>query len=166
MTTDDISPKRPTLVRGDRPAGFDRVWPMRGGSGKGKSRGPWVLGSVIALLALLLGILPVAARRGADWLWYRELGFERIFLTKVFAQWTLGVAAGVVALVVLYLNVRLALRALPHEEVPAVDRARGHRCISPVTSRKDRRKHDVGGVDAPIVVAALRDDDGLVLRAE
>ena len=125
MTTDDSSLNRPALVRADQPAGFGRSWQMRGGSGDGKSRSRWVLGVAIALLALLLGIVPVAARRGADWLWYRELGFERIFLTKIVAQWALGVAAGVVALVVLYLNARVALRDLPQEEVPAVDRARG-----------------------------------------
>jgi uncharacterized membrane protein (UPF0182 family) len=81
--------------------------------------------AAIVLMTLLLGIVPVAARRGADWLWYRELGFERIFLTKIVAQWALGLTAGVVALVVLYLNARIALRDLPQEEVPAVDRARG-----------------------------------------
>lgn len=125
MNTDESSSRRPTLVRAGRPAGFDRPGRMSGGAEEGKSRSRWVLGAAIVLMALLLGILPVAARRGADWLWYRELGFDQIFLTKIVAQWTLGLAGGVVAVVVLYLNARVALRDLPQEEVPAVDRARG-----------------------------------------
>ena len=65
-----------------------------------------LIGSVLALLVFL----PFLAGRLADWLWYREIGFERVFLTKIIAQWVLGAPAAVVAFAVLYGNARVALR--------------------------------------------------------
>src|SRR5688500_13151631 len=65
--------------------------------------------SIAAVLALLL-FLPFAAGRLADWLWYREIGFERVFFTKIIAQWVLGVPTALVAFAVLYGNARFALR--------------------------------------------------------
>jgi uncharacterized protein len=62
-----------------------------------------------ALLLLAVTILPFAARRLADWLWYRDLGYERVFLTKVVAQWVLFLTGGIVAFAVLFGNVRVAL---------------------------------------------------------
>lgn len=55
---------------------------------------------------------PAIATRVADWLWYRDVGFERVFLTKLAAQWALGVAAGVIGFLALYLNSRIALRGV------------------------------------------------------
>ena len=69
--------------------------------------------AVILLIASVLGLLvflPFLAGRLADWLWYREIGFERVFLTKIIAQWVLGAPAAVVAFAVLYGNARVALR--------------------------------------------------------
>ena len=65
--------------------------------------------AIIAVLAVLFVTPPIATRL-ADWLWYREVGFERVFLTMIGAQWALGLAAGLVGFVVLYLNARIALR--------------------------------------------------------
>ena len=65
--------------------------------------------SIAAVLALLL-FLPFAAGRLADWLWYREIGFERVFFTKIVAQWVLGVPTALIAFAVLYGNARFALR--------------------------------------------------------
>ena len=64
----------------------------------------------LAIVLLIIAFLPVASRRLADWLWYRDLGFERVFLTKVAAQWALGIVGGLAALAILIANVRLALR--------------------------------------------------------
>ena len=68
-------------------------------------------------IALLLAIGPAVATRLADWLWYRDVGFERVFLTKIAAQWALGVAAGLVAFTVLYVNARVALRGVPRKNL-------------------------------------------------
>ena len=64
---------------------------------------------MVAGVVILL-VLPAIARRLSDWLWYAEIGFERVFLTKVVAQWLLGGIAAVIAFAVFYANVRLALR--------------------------------------------------------
>jgi uncharacterized membrane protein (UPF0182 family) len=64
----------------------------------------------LALVLLIIAVLPVGAGRLADWLWYRDLGFERVFLTKVAAQWALGILGGLAAMAILIANVRLALR--------------------------------------------------------
>ena len=67
--------------------------------------------ALFGLLALvvLFFVLPAVSRRYADWLWYSEIGFERVFLTKIVAQWLLGIVAGVIAFAVFYGNLRLAL---------------------------------------------------------
>ncbi|NUO62614.1 MAG: UPF0182 family protein [Gemmatimonadaceae bacterium] len=70
-------------------------------------RARWILYALIVFLALFL-VLPVVATRLSDWLWYREIGFERVFFTKIVAQWTLGLPAGLVAFAVLYASARIA----------------------------------------------------------
>jgi uncharacterized protein len=65
-----------------------------------------------ALVILVFAVLPFAATRLADWLWYRDLGFERVFLTKIAAQWTLGIVGGLAAFGIIFANVRAALRGV------------------------------------------------------
>ena len=67
----------------------------------------------IAAVVAFLVIAPAVASRLADWLWYRDVGYERVFLTKILAQWALGLAAGIGGFVMLYLNGRVALRGVP-----------------------------------------------------
>lgn len=69
----------------------------------------WALVGLGVAFVLLL-FVPAVARRVTDWLWYREIGFERVFLTKILAQWILGGIAAAIAFAVFYGNVRLALR--------------------------------------------------------
>jgi uncharacterized membrane protein (UPF0182 family) len=57
-------------------------------------------------------VLPSLTTRLADWLWFREIGLERVFLTKLAAQWTIGLLSGAIAFAVLYGNARYALRGL------------------------------------------------------
>ena len=71
----------------------------------------WLRITAIVLAVLLMVGLPVAARL-SDWLWYREVGFERVFLTKVAAQWALGLAAGLCGFLLTYVNGRIALRGV------------------------------------------------------
>jgi uncharacterized membrane protein (UPF0182 family) len=81
-----------------------------------------------ALALLALALVPFAAGRLADWLWYRDLGFERVFLTKIAAQWALGVAGGLAALVMLVGNVRVAFRGAELDQLLGEERfgAQGH----------------------------------------
>ena len=78
----------------------------------------------LVLLFVVAVLFPFAAGRLADWLWYRDIGFERVFLTKIVAQWTLGLGVGLVAAVALYANVRLALRGAVLDELLAETRFR------------------------------------------
>jgi len=78
----------------------------RGGPGS-----PALRRALFVVVAFLFFAPPVA-RRVADWLWYRDVGYERVFLTMIVAQWALGVAAGVVGFALLYVNARVALRGV------------------------------------------------------
>ena len=79
----------------------------------------WLLAALVALLL----IAPAAARRLADWLWYREIGFERVFLLKIVAQWSLGIATGVAGAALLYLNARSALSRMERDPLRALAQA-------------------------------------------
>jgi uncharacterized membrane protein (UPF0182 family) len=78
----------------------------------------------LAALVLLIVVAPLAARRATDFLWFREIGYERVFVTKVVAQWTLGLVAGIASFLVLYANARVALRGMELPLVPIMDRIR------------------------------------------
>jgi len=102
-----MPPDDDPIIRSLRDAGI-RPMPQAGTSPRFPAPRAVVLliGSVLALLVFL----PFLAGRLADWLWYREIGFERVFLTKVIAQWALGAPAAIVAFAVLYGNARIAFR--------------------------------------------------------
>jgi uncharacterized protein len=115
----------PNLVRPAPRPGSYRGIPGRGGprapDGPRARIGPLI---AVAAVVVLLVILPTAATRYTDWLWFRELGFERVFLLKVAAQWVLGLTAGIGGFLVLAGNARVALRALDDEPVTVVERSR------------------------------------------
>jgi uncharacterized membrane protein (UPF0182 family) len=106
------------FVRSLREAGIRplRLKPVKGGRTPRRTR-LVILGIGLLIVALLL--TPALAARLADWLWFREIGFERVFLTRIAAQWAIGLAAGVLALLVLYGNARFALRGIDPEREPA-----------------------------------------------
>jgi len=66
---------------------------------------------IIVGIVILLGI-PAIATAVTDWLWYREIGFERVFTLKITAQILLGAGAFVLGFAALYGSARLALRGL------------------------------------------------------
>jgi uncharacterized membrane protein (UPF0182 family) len=101
-----MPPDDDPIIRGLRDAGIRPLRPPRG-VGFPVPRFAIVL---IALVVILVGVVPFLAGRLADWLWYREIGFERVFLTKIVAQWALAVPTALVAFAVLYGNARIALR--------------------------------------------------------
>lgn len=67
---------------------------------------------LIAFVVVFL-LVPMVAGRLTDWLWFRDIGFERVFLTKIAAQWVYGLIAGLGSFLLLYLNARTALRGVP-----------------------------------------------------
>ena len=89
--------------------------PFGGGTGP---QGMIVLGFIA--LVLLAIVSPLAARRATDWFWYQEVGYERVFLLKIIAQWTLGLVAGVGGFLMLYLNARVALRGIELDPILVV----------------------------------------------
>ena len=70
---------------------------------------------VLALLALgLLLVVPSAAIYYTDWLWYRELGYEQVFLRGLNAQGTVFAATFAAVFLFLFINFRIArARAAP-----------------------------------------------------
>ena len=64
---------------------------------------------VVVLLVLLLPNLVTLA---AQWPWFRALGYERVFATRLVAKTLLGVGVGVVAFAFLYTNLRFAQRGV------------------------------------------------------
>jgi len=98
----------------------------KGGTTRPTGLAPWhsrrILLLVLVAIAVAVGLLPFAANRITDWLWYRNVGFERVFLTKIVAQWVLGLAAGSVAFLALYTNVKIALRGAALDPILAESR--------------------------------------------
>jgi uncharacterized protein len=88
---------------------------------------------IFAALVVFAGI-PSFAEFYTDWLWYRELGYEQVFLKSLSAQATTGMAVGAVAFVILWLNLRLSLRLLRRREF-AIATPDGPRIITVDTGR-------------------------------
>jgi uncharacterized membrane protein (UPF0182 family) len=78
---------------------------------------------VIGVMAVLFVLVPFgrqAVELYTDWLWFHEVGFSGVFRTILSTKVLLGVVAGLVAFVVLYLNVLATRRGLG-PPVPDVD---------------------------------------------
>src|SRR5687767_14676663 len=110
-----MPPRRPFDSDDDPPisgpvGGAVPRWPNRIGPAgpAGRRRRLGLMGTLIAIF-VLISVFRFLTTRGVDWLWYRELGFERVFLTMVLAQWALFVPALLVSFGVLYANARVAL---------------------------------------------------------
>jgi uncharacterized protein len=66
---------------------------------------------LLALVALVTGV-PSLAKFYTDWLWFKELGYEAVFLRSLSAQTGVAAVSGLVAFGLLAGNLVLALRAL------------------------------------------------------
>jgi hypothetical protein len=89
---------------------------------------------VLALIGLVVFVAPWLVTLYTDWLWFREVGYEQVFLRILSARATLGGVVFLVALAVLYLNLRLAQRALKRRQVTLFT-AQGPRTIAVDLSR-------------------------------
>ena len=95
----DIVPDDDPFIRHLREAGIrPPPGPRRTRSG-GPPRSPRLPLAIGILLFVLVVVLPGLTSRLADWLWFREIGFERVFLTKIAAQWLIALLSGASALV-------------------------------------------------------------------
>jgi uncharacterized membrane protein (UPF0182 family) len=108
----DIVPDDDPFIRHLRDAGI-RLPPRSRRSGTGGPTLPprLVVGAAIALFLLVI-VLPSITGRLTDWLWFTEIGYQRVFFTKIIAQWSIALLSGVIAFAVLYGNARYALRGL------------------------------------------------------
>ena len=66
---------------------------------------------LLALVVLVTGV-PSLAKFYTDWLWFKELGYEAVFLRSLSAQTLVAVVSGVAVFALLAGNLLLALRAL------------------------------------------------------
>ncbi len=66
---------------------------------------------LLALFLLVTGV-PATAEFYTDWLWFKELGYEQVFLRSLSAQSLVTVIAGLVIFALLAGNLMLALRSL------------------------------------------------------
>src|SRR5215218_5527530 len=108
----DIVPDDDPFIRSLRDAGVrPPSGPRRSRTG-GPPRPPRLAIIAGIVLFLLVIVLPSITARLTDWLWFTEIGYERVFFTKIVAQWVIGLLSGVIAFAVLYGNARYALRGL------------------------------------------------------
>ena len=74
------------------------------------------LPGILVIVVGLLFVVPSAVGYYTDWLWFRELGYDSVFLRSINAQFTVFVATFLAVFLFIYLNIRLAGRAFvrPH----------------------------------------------------
>lgn len=70
------------------------------------------LPGLILLAAVLLFAVPSATIYYTDWLWFKELGYQGVFLRTLNAQAVVFTATFVIAFLFLFLNLKVARRAL------------------------------------------------------
>ena len=111
--------------------------------------------SLLVLGGILLLVVPSAVTYYTDWLWFKELGYEGIFVRTLNAQATVFVATFAVVFLFLFFNLRIARGTFRRPQIvlrhgrrwPA-DRARGPASRRPRAAggARDRwrRRVDVG----------------------
>jgi uncharacterized membrane protein (UPF0182 family) len=106
---------------------------------------------LLAAAVVLFMAIPSFAEFYTDWLWFREVGFERVFLKSLSAQATTGLAVGLAVFVVLWLNLRLSLRHLRRREF-TIATAEGPRVVS-VDTRRLRSLAYLAALAAAVLIA-------------
>ena len=73
--------------------------------------------TLLVLLVAVFFLLPSGVQFYADWLWFGEVGYQRVYARSLATQSTLWLGAFVVAFGILTLNLRLAFRVLTRREI-------------------------------------------------
>jgi len=71
---------------------------------------------LVALVVLMLIVVPAVMTVGADYLWFREIGFVRVFGTELVSKTLLFFGVGLVAYAILAANLRIARRPGPYAD--------------------------------------------------
>ena len=123
---------------------FETPEPERRVPGRGRRRLRWLL--LLPIVLLLFILWPGFASFYSEWLWFRDLGYEKVFSTLLLTKLALGVTAGLAAAVLIWLNFKLTLRlsagyssivryfTLNDQRVPVPDLARAvERWLLPIS---------------------------------
>ena len=65
---------------------------------------------ILLILLFFLLVVPSLIDLLTDWFWFKDLGFENIFTTILSAKIILGLAVGLIAFILVYLNLKIASR--------------------------------------------------------
>jgi hypothetical protein len=111
-----------------------------------KTRGNFRWFLILLVVLALLILWPGFTGLYTDWLWFSEVGYQNVFSTLLLTKLTLGVLAGLVTALVIWLNFRLALRwsaayasilryfTINNQRIPSPDFARAaERLMLPVS---------------------------------
>ncbi|HZS06391.1 MAG TPA: UPF0182 family protein [Blastocatellia bacterium] len=79
-----------------------------------RKRSRWPLFTGLAALLLLLIVWPSLAGFYTTLMWFQNLGFQSVFTTMLKTRTMLGTGTGALVVLVVWLNLRLALRLSPH----------------------------------------------------
>src|SRR4249919_2778014 len=150
-----MPPDDDPIIRSIREAGIRPLRPIHGGGSSIGGRHPRLVVTGVILLFVFFLLIPTIAMRLSDWLWYREIGFERVFLTKIVAQWTLGLIIGAIVFAFLYGNARLALQSTDAGLAPPRPRRVGVMELPPATRAMLDRGMGLAALLGTLFVSAL-----------
>ena len=108
----DLVPDDDPFIRSLRDAGIRPPRKPRDSTTGHPPRPPRLLLIGFVVVFAILVLLPTLTTPLADWLWFSEIGYQRVFVTKIVAQWSIGIVSAAIAFAVLYGNARYALRGL------------------------------------------------------
>ena len=75
---------------------------------------------VVVGLVVLIPIFGAIANVVTDYLWYADLGHTQVFMTRIWSELIIGVAAGLLAFAVFYINLRVARGMAPRAVLTSV----------------------------------------------
>jgi hypothetical protein len=82
-------------------------------------------GALILSAVTLFFLLPSVAGFYTDWLWFKEVGYEALFTRRLSVSFGVGTVVFIVAYIVLWLNVTLAVGSLTQPYVMVGSTAQG-----------------------------------------
>ncbi|MCL0100529.1 UPF0182 family protein, partial [Peptococcaceae bacterium] len=70
----------------------------------------YLYAAIAAVLVLLFGISQALAALYVDWLWFKSLNYQEVFLTALFSEITLKIVTGILFFVFLFVNLAFTQR--------------------------------------------------------